>query len=372
MSYRAGVESVLTRERAESPRARGTREPADAPLLDVRNLRTYFVSGHHLVRAVDDVSFSVREGERLGVVGESGSGKSVTALSIMRLIDPPAGQIVGGEVIFEGEDLLTLSEVEMQAVRGGRIAMIFQDPMTALNPVFTVGDQLVETVRLHRGVGQREAREIALDALRDVQIARPERRLDDYPHQFSGGMRQRLVIAIALSCQPRLLIADEPTTALDVTTQAQILELMLRLTEDRGTAVILISHDLGIVAGFCERVHEMYAGRIIEHGAADDIFEQPLHPYTAGLIGSVSRLDRPRSHRLHSIPGQPPSLAALPSGCVFHPRCPYAVERCRSEPPALRTVHDDHGAACHFAGELDLRGLADEPGTRAAPGTGGG
>ena len=331
-----------------------TGREAEAPLLDVRSLSTHFVSGPHVVRAVDDVSFSVRGHERLGVVGESGSGKSVTALSIMRLVDPPAGRIVGGQIIFEGEDLMTFSEVEMQAVRGGRIAMIFQDPMTALNPVFTVGEQLIETIRLHRGVGGREGREIALQSMRDVQIARPERRLDDYPHQFSGGMRQRLVIAIALSCEPRLLIADEPTTALDVTTQAQILELMLRLAEDRGTAVILISHDLGIVAGFCERVQEMYAGRIIEHGHADDLFERPLHPYTAGLIGSVSRLDRPRTDRLYSIPGQPPSLVMLPSGCAFHPRCAYAVERCRVEAPPLRRVHDDHAAACHVAGELDL------------------
>ena len=329
------------------------------PLLDVRNLQTYFVSGTNIVRAVDDVSFALREGERLGIVGESGSGKSVTALSIMRLIDPPAGRTIGGAVIFEDEDLLTLTEVEMQAVRGGRIAMVFQDPMTALNPVFTVGEQLTETIRLHRGVGGREARDIAVHALRDVQIARPERRLDDYPHQFSGGMRQRLVIAMALSSEPRRLIADEPTTALDVTTQAQILDLMFRLTEERGTAVILISHDLGIVAGFCERVQEMYAGRIIESGRADDIFERPLHPYTAGLIDSVSRLDRPRAHRLHSISGQPPSLVTLPSGCAFHPRCAHAVERCRVEAPPLRLMHADHAAACHFAGELDLVGADD-------------
>ena len=340
-------------------RTAGHRSSSDAPLLDVRNLQTYFVSGTNIVRAVDDISFALRPGERLGIVGESGSGKSVTALSIMRLIDPPAGRTVGGEVIFEGEDLLTLSEVEMQAVRGGRIAMVFQDPMTALNPVFTIGEQLTETIRLHRAVGGREARQIAIQALRDVQIAHPERRLDDYPHQFSGGMRQRLVIAMALSSEPRLVIADEPTTALDVTTQAQILDLMFRLTEDRGTAVILISHDLGIVAGFCERVIEMYAGRIIESGPADDLFERPLHPYTAGLIASVSRLDRPRAYRLHSISGQPPSLVRLPSGCAFHPRCAHAAEQCRIEAPQLRLMHADHAAACHFAGELPLVGTDD-------------
>jgi oligopeptide transport system ATP-binding protein len=337
------------------------------PLLDVRNLRTYFVSGTNIVRAVDDVSFTVRESERLGIVGESGSGKSVTALSIMGLVDPPAGRIVGGEIAFEGEDLLTLSELEMEAVRGRRIAMVFQDPMTALNPVFTIGDQLTETIRLQHGCGSRQAHDIAVQALADVQIARPARRLDDYPHQFSGGMRQRLVIAMALTCEPRLLIADEPTTALDVTTQAQILDLMFRLTEERGTAVILISHDLGVVAGFCERVQEMYAGRIIEHGTADDVFERPLHPYTAGLIGSVSRLDRPRAHRLSQIPGQPPSLITLPPGCAFHPRCAYAVERCRAEAPALRDVHDDHAAACHFAGELGLMGASGAPEASVRP-----
>lgn len=328
-------------------------------MLDVRDLRTYFLSGPNVARAVDGVSFTVLDGTRVGIVGESGSGKSVTALSIMRLIDPPAGRIVGGEVLFDGEDLLTLSEREMQSVRGRRIAMVFQDPMTALNPVFTVGDQLTESIRLHRHVGRREARTIAVEALASVQIPRPERRLDDYPHQFSGGMRQRLVIAIALSGDPRVLIADEPTTALDVTTQAQILDLLLRVTEERGTAVILITHDLGIVAGFCEHVYEMYAGRVVEHGTVDELFDRPLHPYTAGLIASVSRLDRPRSRRLQPIGGQPPSLARLPTGCPFHPRCAYAVDRCREEMPMPRLIASGHGALCHFAGELDLAGAED-------------
>ena len=338
----------------------GDAAPGDesAPLLTVRGLRTYFLAGDAVVPAVDDVSFSLRPGERLGVVGESGSGKSVTALSVMRLIDPPAGRIVSGEIVYDGRDLLTLDEREMESIRGGEIAMVFQDPMTSLNPVFTVGGQLIETIRLHRHVGSREAREIALQALRDVQIATPARRMEEYPHQLSGGLRQRVVIAMALACQPRLLIADEPTTALDVTTQAQILELMHRLTEDSGTAVMLISHDLGVVAGFCDTVQEMYAGRIVERGTAEDVFYRPLHPYSAGLLGCICRIDRERTPHLASIRGAPPSLASLPSGCTFNPRCAFAQERCRVERPALREITDGHTAACHFAGELDLRGAA--------------
>jgi len=305
---------------------------------------------------VDGVSFAVGEGERLGIVGESGSGKSAMAASILRLIEPPGGEVLCGEILYRGRDLLGLSEDEMRHVRGSEIAMIFQDPMTALNPVFTIGDQLIETIRLHRRVSRREARELAIQALADVQIPNPARRLDAYPHQFSGGMRQRVVIAIALSCEPSLLIADEPTTALDVTTQAQIIDLIGRLADDRGTAVILITHDLGVVAGFCNTVHVMYAGRIIESGPAQAIFHGTQHPYTAGLLGSLARLDAAHQERLRPVRGMPPSLIDLPSGCAFHPRCDQAAERCRVESPGLVPLGNGHFSACHFAGQLDLSG----------------
>ena len=334
-------------------------ERANEPLLDVVDLRTCFWTEEGPVRAVDGVSFSVGEGQRIGIVGESGSGKSAMAASILRLIDPPGGEILCGQILYRGRDLVALTENQMRHLRGGEIAMIFQDPMTALNPVFTVGQQLTETIRLHRRVSPREARELAIAALADVQIPRPASRLDAYPHHFSGGMRQRVVIALALSCQPSLLIADEPTTALDVTTQAQILDLIGRLAEEMGTAVILITHDLGVVARFCESVNVMYAGRIIEQGPASAIFETTLHPYTAGLLGSVARLDAPRLERLRPIRGTPPSLITLPPGCPFQPRCEYAVERCRAETPELLWVGSRHAAACHFAGQLDLdRGRA--------------
>jgi oligopeptide transport system ATP-binding protein len=323
-------------------------------LLDVRDLATWFLTDEGVVRAVDGVSFAMAQGERLGVVGESGSGKSVTALSIVRLIDPPAGRIVSGDVLFEGEDLLALSERDMERVRGPGIATIFQDPMTALDPVFTLGAQLVETIQRHTSTGRAQARATAIDALREVGIPRPEQRLGDYPHQFSGGMRQRVVIAMALVLRPRLLIADEPTTALDVTTQAQVLELIDRLARDRGTAVMLITHDLGVVAGFCDRVQEMYAGRIVERAAADALYEKPLHPYTWALLGSIPRLDEDRPSRLRAIPGAPPSLISPPSGCPFHPRCPYAQQVCHDILPPLRAIETAHEAACHFAGELDF------------------
>ncbi|MBI2778101.1 MAG: ABC transporter ATP-binding protein [Chloroflexi bacterium] len=342
------------------PSGVGGRAGADL-LLEVEGLRTVFVTGEGVVRAVDDVSFGLRPGERLGVVGESGSGKSVTALSIMRLIDPPAGRIVGGQVVYDGRDLLGLSEREMEQVRGGEIAMVFQDPMTSLNPVFTIGDQLVETIRIHRRVSPREARDIAVESLRDVQIPLPAGRLDDYPHQLSGGMRQRVALAMAIACEPRLLIADEPTTALDVTTQGQILDLMLSLSEERGTAVILISHDLGVVAGFCDTILEMYAGRVTERGSAEEIFYRPLHPYSAGLLASICRLDRARGERLASIRGAPPSLVAVPSGCPFRPRCDFARDRCEQERPELRRLEGTHAAACHFAGELPLAAGTDAP-----------
>lgn len=324
-------------------------------LLDVKDLRTYFSTEEGVVRAVDGISFDLDPGERRGVVGESGSGKSVTAMSIMRLIEPPAGEIVTGSVDFQGSNLLELSEDEMQGVRGGRIAMIFQDPMTALNPVYTIGDQLVETITLHQHVSKKEARGIAITALEDVQIPNAPQQMEDYPHQFSGGMRQRVMIAMGLSCNPDLLIADEPTTALDVTTQAQIMDLMLKLAEDRGTAVLLITHDLGVVAGFCDTVQVMYAGGIVESGTADEIYHNPQHPYTWGLLGSMTRLDEAQQVRLHSIAGAPPSVIDLPVGCRFRPRCEFAVEICGRVLPMLQPSGQGQTVACHRAEELDLK-----------------
>ena len=324
------------------------------PLLSVHDLRTYFSTEEGVVRAVDGISFDVYPGERRGVVGESGSGKSVTAMSIMRLIEPPAGEIVTGTINFKGESLLDLGEDEMQSIRGGQIAMIFQDPMTALNPVYTVGDQLVETIRLHQDVSRKEAHDIATQALADVQIPNAKARLDDYPHQFSGGMRQRVMIAMGLSCAPDLLIADEPTTALDVTTQAQIMDLMLTLADERNTAVLLITHDLGVVAGFCDEVQVMYAGGIVESGTADEIFHNPQHPYTWGLLGSMTRLDEAQQIRLHSIAGAPPSVIDLPIGCRFRPRCEFAVDICGKVLPPLLDV-EGRRVACHRAAELDLK-----------------
>ncbi|MEN8233871.1 MAG: ABC transporter ATP-binding protein [Actinomycetota bacterium] len=332
------------------------------PLLEVDDLRTYFTTEEGIVRAVDGISFSMQPGQRLGVVGESGSGKSVTALSVMGLIEPPAGEIVTGRLMFKGRNLLELDEDEFQEVRGGQIAMIFQDPMTALNPVYTIGDQLMETILLHQNVNRSEAREIAIQSIDDVQIPNAAQRMLDYPHQYSGGMRQRIMIAMGLSCNPDLLIADEPTTALDVTTQAQIMDLMLQLAEDRGTAVMLITHDLGVVAGFCDDVHVMYAGGIVESGTVDDIYYNPQHPYTWGLLGSMTRLDDVQQHRLHSVRGAPPSVIDLPRGCRFRPRCDFATDVCSEVLPALRGVgNPEQQAACHHAEELDLHAVtADE------------
>ena len=330
------------------------------PLLEVEDLRTYFSTEEGIVRAVDGISFTIHEGERFGVVGESGSGKSVTAMSIMRLIEPPAGEIVTGEIRLRGEDLLSLEEDEMRAVRGGKIAMIFQDPMTALNPVYTIGNQLIETVSLHQDVGAAEATEIAIQALDDVHIPNPRQRLNDYPHQLSGGMRQRVMIAMGLSCNPSLLIADEPTTALDVTTQAQIMDLMLDLAESRGTAVLLITHDLGVVAGFCDTIQVMYGGRLAERGTTEEIFDATWHPYTAGLLGSMTRLNTVREERLYSIRGAPPSLISPPSGCRFRTRCDFAKDVCSSETPVPKEHSDGHLVACHFAPDLDLSGVKME------------
>jgi len=330
------------------------------PLLQVKNLRTYFTTEEGIVRAVDGLSFTIHRGEKFGVVGESGSGKSVTALSVMGLIEPPAGEIVTGEIIYKDRDLLRATDEEMRRVRGGEIAMIFQDPMTALNPVYTIGNQLVETITLHQDVGKREAFDIGVQALDDVHIPNPKERMEDFPHQLSGGMRQRVMIAMGLSCNPDLLIADEPTTALDVTTQAQILDLMLEVTEERNTAVLLITHDLGVVAGFCDNIQVMYGGRLAERGTNQEIFDSTMHPYTAGLLGSMTRLDEVRSERLYSIRGAPPSLIDPFTGCRFRTRCDFAQEICTNETPLPRELTEGHWAACHFAPDLDLARVKQE------------
>src|SRR2546428_12661105 len=316
-------------------------------LLEVKNLKTYFPTRAGLVRAVDDVSFYIDRGELLGLVGESGCGKSMTALSIMRLIAPP-GKIVDGEILFDGQSLLQLSNREMRDVRGNDVAMIFQDPMTSLNPVFTVGEQIAEALRLHRGLSRKDARKAAVDAMREVTIPDPEMRADDYPHQLSGGMRQRVMIAMALACDPKLLIADEPTTALDVTIQAQILELMRALRAELGTAIILITHDLGVIAELADDVIVMYAGQVIERCAAERLFSEPQHPYTIGLLGSIPRLHL-EQERLSAIEGFVPDAATPPPGCRFHPRCPFAIAKCRQEVPPLMEITKDHHAACWLA-----------------------
>jgi oligopeptide transport system ATP-binding protein len=323
-------------------------------LLEVRNLETHFKTQDGLVKAVNNVSFHVDRGETLGIVGESGSGKSVTSLSIMRLIPSPPGKIVGGELIFDGENLLDLSEEEMRHIRGNRIAMIFQDPMTSLNPVLTIGRQITESLELHMKMSGAEARKRAIDLLGMVGIPSAANRLDDYPHQFSGGMRQRVMIAMALSCNPELLIADEPTTALDVTIQAQILELINRLKNELGTAVIIITHDLGVVAGMADRVNVMYAGRVVEEGATAEIFGNPRMPYTIGLLRSIPRLDEGEGRKLTPIRGLPPDLINLPQVCPFSPRCDYFVAgKCDQTVPPLRPVGPDHRAACLFDITLD-------------------
>jgi oligopeptide transport system ATP-binding protein len=315
-------------------------------LLEVKDLRTHFHTHEGLVKAVNGVSFTVDEGEALGLVGESGCGKSITALSFMRLVPRPPGRIVSGEVIFEGRDLLTLKEEQMRSVRGQRIAMIFQDPMTSLNPVLTIGRQIGEVLQLHKGMDRDHARRRTIELLEMVGIPAARQRIDDYPHQFSGGMRQRVMMAMALSCEPKLLIADEPTTALDVTIQAQILDLIKRLRTELGMAIIMITHDLGVVAGIADRINVMYAGHIIETGSADEVFGNPRHPYTVGLLKSIPRLDEPRREQLVPINGVPPDLIEPPQGCAFEPRCPYATELCVAEIPLLEPVAPGHRAAC--------------------------
>ena len=311
------------------------------PLLQVRNLKVSFRTEDGVVKAVDGVSFDLNHGEVLGIVGESGSGKSVTMMTVMRLIiDPNA--VFEGEVLYKGRDLMKLSQREMQDVRGSEIAMIFQDPMTSLNPVYRIGWQIEEQLHAHETLSRRDARARTIELLKAVGIPNPETRVDDYPHQFSGGMRQRVMIAMALANNPDLLIADEPTTALDVTIQAQILELIKRLKAEFNSAVVMITHDMGVVADVADRVHVMYGGRVVEQGTKRDVFYDPQHPYTWGLLGSIPRLDRPKPERLAAIPGQPPSLLALPSGCAFRPRCGQAFDRCSEEVPALAAKAGDH------------------------------
>jgi peptide/nickel transport system ATP-binding protein/oligopeptide transport system ATP-binding protein len=322
-----------------------------APLLEVRDLTAHFFTDDGVVRAVDGVSFEVNEGETLAMVGESGSGKTVTALSILRLVPDPPGRIVGGSIRFRGRDLLALTPPEMRAVRGRQISMIFQEPMTSLNPVFTCGDQIAEAIVLHDRVDRREARARAIAMLALVGIPLPAQRVDEYPHQLSGGMRQRVMIAMALACRPSLLIADEPTTALDVTIQAQILDLLRRLQHELGMAVLLITHDLGVVAETADRVAVLYAGQVVEYADVDATFKRTLHPYTAGLMASLPRLGAPRE-TLRVIPGNVPDPARFPSGCRFHPRCACAVERCRTHEPRLALQDGGHLARCWRAGEI--------------------
>jgi oligopeptide transport system ATP-binding protein len=317
-----------------------------AELLQVKDLSTHFFTHDGVVKAVNNVSFNLREGETLGIVGESGSGKSVSALSIMRLIQWPPGKIVSGQILYRGDDLLKYSQEEMRHIRGKEIAMIFQDPMTSLNPVLTISRQIGESLQLHLNMTGTQAKKRTVELLKMVGIPSAEQRVDSYPHQFSGGMRQRVMIAMALSCNPKLLIADEPTTALDVTIQAQILDLIRRLKSEFNTAVIFITHDLGVVAGLCDRVIVMYGGRIMEEATTHDLYKDPRHPYTLGLLKSVPRLDEERKERLEPIPGMPPDLMNPIPGCPFYPRCTYREPHNREEMPPLRAVKQGHQVAC--------------------------
>ena len=323
-----------------------------AKLLEIEHLHTQFFTSAGVVEAVNDVSYDVEEGETLGLVGESGCGKSVSALSVLRLISWPPGRIVGGSIRFLGKDLLKLSDAEIRRVRGRQIAMVFQEPMTSLNPVLTIGLQITETLEHHLGMSGAQADARAVELLGMVGISDPERRLKQYPHHLSGGMRQRVMIALALSCEPKLIIADEPTTALDVTIQAQILELMKDLSKRLGVALIIITHNLGVVARYADRVNVMYAGKIVEEGTADQIYHNPHHPYTIGLLASVPRMDQHRGKRLVPIDGQPPDLTKLDNGCAYRPRCRWAIDRCANEIPPLEHVGDGQKAACFRSHEL--------------------
>src|SRR5436309_11804223 len=326
------------------------------PLLDVKNLRVSFPTEDGVVKAVDGVTFSIMPGETLGVVGESGSGKSVSFLTVMGLTNRKSA-IVEGEVWFQGQDLLTLPKDELQGLRGSKIGMVFQDPMTSLHPFYKVGDQISETILAHQKVGRKEAAERAVDMLRRVGIPKPAERARQFPHEFSGGMRQRAMIAMALSLNPDLLIADEPTTALDVTVQAQILDLIDRLQEEFNAAVVIITHDLGVVAEHCDNIQVMYAGKAVEYGYARDIYYDADHPYTWGLLQSIARVDAPRTERLKPIKGLPPSLIFVPPGCPFHPRRPYVLDRCRTDYPQLLPVDGHHASACHLSVEDKDRSL---------------
>ena len=315
-------------------------------LLEVTDLRTRFQTPEGTVRAVNGISFHVDEGETVAVVGESGCGKSVSMMSLLQLIPTPPGEIYSGTVLYRGDDLLKKPEQEMEDIRGREISMIFQDPMTSLNPVLSIGRQLTESLRVHLGMNQEQAERRAVEMLESVGIPDPARRLGDFPHQFSGGMRQRVMIAMALSCAPSLLIADEPTTALDVTIQAQIVELVARLRESLHMAIIWITHDLGVVAGMADRVIVMYAGYIVEEAQVDDLYDMPSHPYTLALLAALPRVDRRRDQRLKSIPGAPPNLLVEPKGCPFAPRCEYVIEKCKQENPPLMSVGNNHTSAC--------------------------
>jgi oligopeptide transport system ATP-binding protein len=317
-----------------------------ATVLSVRGLKTQFFTQDGVVQAVNGISYELNEGETLGIVGESGCGKSVSVMSLMRLIPMPPGKIVGGEAIFENRDLMKITDDEMRSVRGNKIAMIFQDPMTSLNPVLTIGQQVAEALELHLGMSKSEARQRTVELLEMVGIPSAADRIDNYPHQFSGGMRQRVMIAMGLSCNPQILIADEPTTALDVTIQAQIVDLVKKLRDEIGMAIIWITHDLGVVAGLADRVAVMYAGFIVEEAPVKELYRDPRHPYTLGLLGSLPRLDEERGRRLTSIEGLPPDLIALPPGCPFYERCNYRVDKCKAENPLLEFVAPNHKVAC--------------------------
>jgi oligopeptide/dipeptide ABC transporter ATP-binding protein len=325
------------------------------PLLSIEDLRVHFHTDAGVVKAVDGVSWSIAPGETLGIVGESGSGKSVSALAVMGLVEVPPARYESGRILFKGRDLLTAGEKERRSIRGKEISMIFQDPLTALNPVFRIGHQIAEVIQAHGKTGRIPARAKAVDLLGEVGIPNPRQRAREYPHQFSGGMRQRAMIAMALALDPVVLLADEPTTALDVTVQAQIMDLLIRLQADRGTAIVLITHDLGLVAGHADRVLVMYAGKVAELGTLDDVYYRPRHPYTLGLLNSLARMDQRRTERLRPIIGQPPSLIRLPPGCPFNPRCPFATDICRREMPPLEPKDGPaHLAACHHSDQVAL------------------
>jgi peptide/nickel transport system ATP-binding protein len=328
--------------------AGGTGTAGAERLLEIRGLKTHFFTEEGVVRAVDGIDLRIDKGETLGVVGESGCGKTVTALSVMRLIPMPPGRITEGQMLYKGKDLVTLPPAQMRKIRGKEISMVFQEPMTSLNPVFTIGEQIAEAIRLHEGLGRRDAMAKTVDMLKLVHIPNPERRIKEYPHQLSGGMRQRVMIAMALSCNPKLLIADEPTTALDVTIQAQILELLNELKAKIGMAVLLITHDMGVIAETAQRVMVMYAGKVVEEASVKNLFKEPLHPYTQGLLRSIPRIDlaATKKQRLEAIPGVVPSLLNLPRGCRFTPRCPHAMPVCSEQEPVLKEVRPGHKVSC--------------------------